>query len=42
MEAMLALHKTPRSMKCSLCMATTGIVGGFFRTGGGDVEQSIL
>ena len=33
MEAMLAPHKTPGSMKCSLCMATTGVVGGFFAQG---------
>ena len=33
MEAMLAPHKTPGSMKCSLCMATMGVVGGFFAQG---------
>ena len=33
MEAMLAPHKTPGSMKYSLCMATTGVVGGFLHRG---------
>ena len=33
MEAMLAPHKTPGSMKCSLCMATMGVVSGFFAQG---------
>ena len=33
MEAILAPHKTPGLMKCSLCMATTGVVGLFFAQG---------